>query len=84
MPELTLSDDQAVDLIRQLPSERQVSILLTLAAQAGNRQAQRMQAAQDGLRELCRRRGLDWDAMSEEQREALIDDLVHEDRRCGR
>jgi hypothetical protein len=29
-------------------------------------------------------RGLDWDKMTENQREAIIDDLVHADRACRR
>jgi hypothetical protein len=79
-----LSDEQAVELIRQLPAEQQISLLVALAQRAGSRRDERMAAAQQGLRELCRKRGLDWDVLSEEQREILIDDLIHEDRLCGR
>jgi hypothetical protein len=32
---------------------------------------------------LCAARGLNWAVMTEDQREAFIDDLVHEDRPCG-
>ncbi|WP_448573548.1 hypothetical protein [Trichothermofontia sp.] len=28
---------------------------------------------------VARERGLDWDAMTEEEREAFVDDVVHED-----
>jgi len=28
-------------------------------------------------------RGRDWDAMTEDEREAFLDDVVHEDRQCS-
>lgn len=31
------------------------------------------------MRVLSAERGLDWDSMSEEEREAFVDDLLHED-----
>ena len=33
---------------------------------------------------LCQSRGLDWDAMTEVEREDFIDGLIHEDRECSR
>ena len=35
------------------------------------------------LRQLCTDRGLDWDAMTEAERENFVDDLIHEDRECN-
>jgi hypothetical protein len=32
------------------------------------------------LRQLAADRGQNWDAMSDDQRQALVDDLIHEDR----
>jgi hypothetical protein len=84
MPILELTDEQVINLVRQLPPERQRAALLALAAGAGQRRAERMQYAEAQLRALCTERGLDWDKMSEEEREAFIDNLVHEDRPCGR
>jgi hypothetical protein len=46
------------------------------------RRDERMQFAEAQLRRIAGQRGLDWDNLSEEQREKLVDDLVHEDRRC--
>jgi hypothetical protein len=71
-----------MDLIRQLPREQQISLFIQLAEGSQSRRAVRIQYAEQQLRRLCTERGLDWDAMSEEQREAFIDDLVHEDRPC--
>jgi len=30
------------------------------------------------LRSVCAKRGLDWDRMSEDERETFVDDLLHE------
>lgn len=83
MPILELTDQQVVDLVRQLPPERQRTALLALAAGASERRAQRFAHAEAELRKVCAARGVDWDKMSEGQRETLLDDLVHEDRPCG-
>jgi hypothetical protein len=40
------------------------------------------QHGQARARELAAQRDLNWDAMSDAEREAFIDDLVHEDREC--
>jgi hypothetical protein len=82
MPILELTEEQVVDLVRQLPPEQQRAALLALAAGAGQRRQQRIQYAEEQLRRVSAERGLKWDTMSEDEREAFIDDLVHEDRPC--
>ncbi len=42
--------------------------------------AAHMDYAEGRFRELCASRGLDWDAMTETDRENFVDDLIHEDR----
>jgi len=44
---------------------------------------ERLAFAEGQLRRACNERGLNWDAMSAEERETFIDDLVHDDRACG-
>lgn len=84
MPMLELSDEQVISLLKQLPPERQRAALLALAGSTAPRRAQRLQFAESQLRRVCSERGLDWDKMSEEERESFVDDMVHEDRECGR
>jgi hypothetical protein len=81
---LELTDEQIIALVRQLPPERQQTVLLALAARASDRRAERMNYAEAQLRRVSAERGLDWDRMTEDEREAFIDDLLHEDRPCGR
>jgi len=79
-----LTDEQVVELVKQLPPERRRNTLLALAAETQAPRDSRMQLAGDQLRRLCANRGKNWDAMSEDDREAFVDELMHEDRSCGR
>lgn len=83
MPILELSEQQVVELVKQLSPDCKRAALLALAEDATASRQERMQFAEAQLRRLSHERGLDWDQMSEEQRESLIDDLMHEDRPCG-
>ncbi len=83
MPTLQLSNQQVVDLVKQLPPDSKRAALLALAKDASARREERMQFADAQLERLCVERGLDWKSMSEDEREAFIDGLVHEDRPCG-
>jgi hypothetical protein len=80
MPSVELTDDQVVELVKQLPPNRKRAAILALAGGADARN-DRMRLAESRLRRLAQDRGLNWDALSDEQRQAIIDDLVHEDRR---
>lgn len=82
MPTLELTEEQVLELVKQLPPERKRAALLALAEEAQARREERLDDAEAQLWRLCAERGLDWDAMSEDEREAFIDDLVHEDRPC--
>ena len=83
MPTLELTDQQVVELLKQMSPDRKREALLTLAANSPDQREQRLQLAEAQIRLLCAKRNLNWDKMTETEREQLIDDLVHEDRRCG-
>jgi hypothetical protein len=83
MPTLQLTDEQVVELVRQLPPEHKKAALFALAAENAARQDDRLDAVEAGLRGAATDRGRDWDSMTEEQRGAFVDELIHEDRRCG-
>jgi hypothetical protein len=81
MPILELSDAQVVDLMKQLPPERQRAVLLALAAGAAHEREERMQYAEGQLRRVSGEHGLEWDNMSDDQRQDFIHELPHEDRK---
>jgi len=72
MPHVTLTNDQVVALVEQLPPEQ------TSAAQT--RRAERQGYAEGRLRTLATERSLDWEALDEDAREEFVDDLLHEER----
>lgn len=74
---LPLRESQVIELAGQLSPQGKRALLRTLIPDLGqferlvNYGNARMQA-------LCRRRGIDWEQLSETERERLIDDLLHE------
>jgi hypothetical protein len=82
MASVELTNEQVAELVRQLPAKAKREVLLALAGDAQARRGERMALAAAQLRQLAADRGLDWDAMSDDQRQALVDDLIHEDRPC--
>lgn len=83
MPLVELTEEQVIAMVRQLPPERKQAVLIALAADSTARRDERMALAEAGLRKACAQRGRDWDCMTEDEREAFTDDLIHEDRACG-
>ena len=77
-----LTTDQVVGFVQQMPAEERRALLLAIAEQAAANQEARIDYSETQLRQLCAERGLDWDAMSEAERENFVDDLIHEDREC--
>jgi len=78
MPHVTLTNDQVIALVRQLPPEQKRTVLLTLAQEAQARRVEQMDYAEARLRAIAAARGVGWDALDEDAREQLIDALLHE------
>ena len=78
MSVLELSDEQVISLVRQLPAERKRAALLALAQDSQGRREERLRFGEAQLRQACAERGLNWDHLSEDEREAFVNDLLHE------
>ena len=76
MSVLELNDEQVISLVRQLPAARKRAALLALAQDAQSRRDERMRFGEAQLRRISAERGLEWDRMSEDQREAFVNDLL--------
>jgi hypothetical protein len=77
MSDLELSDEQVISLVRQLPAERKRAALLALAQDAQARRDERLRFGEEQLRRACAERGRNWDQLSEDEREAFVNDLLH-------
>ncbi len=78
MSTLELSDEQVISLVRGLPAERKRAALLALAQEAQAGREDRLRWAEAQLRRASAQRGLDWDRLSEDERESFVDALLHE------
>jgi hypothetical protein len=80
MPALLLTDEQAIDLVKQLPPNQQAALLQYLLTQQWPAWVSLSHDLQERTRTVAAQRGRDWDTMTEDEREAFVDDLVHEGR----
>lgn len=76
---LTLDDDQVLALVRQLPKERKTWLLRALVSDQWPPWAELAEYAGQRVRAVAAARNQDWDRMSDEERDAFIDDIVHEE-----
>jgi hypothetical protein len=79
MSVLELTDEQVISLVRQLPSARKRGALLALAQDSQARRDERIRFGEAQLRRLCAERKLNWNSMSEDQREEFVNQLLHEE-----
>lgn len=79
MPILNLTNEQVVELVKQLPSEYQIELFRFLLLQQWGQWESMSLYGADRIRLVAQERGQNWDTMTEDEREAFIDEVVHED-----
>ena len=75
-----LAIEQVIELVKQLPPEGKQVVLNVLSAERDAWWEETLIQGEQQMRRLCEERGLDWDNMSEEEREAFVDELLHENQ----
>ncbi|OKH38951.1 hypothetical protein NIES2119_07355 [[Phormidium ambiguum] IAM M-71] len=79
MPTLNLSNEQVLELVKQLPIEQQVEVFKFLLLQQWRQWESLSRYGVEKVKIVAQERGYNWDTMTEEEREAFIDEVVHED-----
>lgn len=79
MPKLELTVGQVIDLVKQLPEKDKVALLRALNQQT-KRSSDDQSEEEEQLRALSAKRGLDWDRLSEDDREILARKFLHNAR----
>jgi hypothetical protein len=79
MVTLKLSNEQVVDLIKQLPATDKRAVLEALGSDSILWWEIRLAQGEEQLRQFSSQHSLDWDKMTEEEREQFIDNLLHEE-----
>jgi len=75
---LPLRESQVIELAKQLSPEGKRAVLRTLIPDLDELEVL-VDYGSGRMRSLWRERGIDWDSLSEEERERLVDDLLHEE-----
>lgn len=78
MATLLLTDEQVVQLVKQLPTQAKQRVLKDLTAERDGWWQATAHEGEGDMRRLAAARGLNWDTMSEAEREAFADGLLHE------
>ncbi len=77
MPQIDVSEQQILDALDRLsPKGRREAVRRLIASASALDRA--MENLQPRVAELARQRGLDWAKLSDEERERLVDDILHE------
>lgn len=82
MSTLTLTDEQVIELVKQLSPNKQAELCEFLLTARWGALENFTQNGEEHARMAAWKRGRDWDAMNEDERLEFVDDLVHEDRPC--
>jgi hypothetical protein len=78
MPKLELTVNQVIDLVKQLPNKDKFAVLDALHHETGTRaEDDKSKQEEQQLRSLSAKRGLDWDRLSEDDRDVLAKKLLH-------
>jgi hypothetical protein len=77
---LEIPESQGVDWAQQVSAQAKRAILRALIPRLDEFEGL-VDYGNQRIRALCAERGIDWDSLSESEREHLIDDLLHETER---
>ena len=78
MVTLPVSEEQVVQLVKQLDPQTKQRVLINLTAERDDWWQATAREGEADLRRLAAEHGLNWDTLSAPQREAFVDDLLHE------
>jgi hypothetical protein len=74
---LEIPESQVVEWVQQLSPVAKQAVLKALVPRLDELEAL-VDYGSQRVRALCAERGLDWDALTEDKRQQLIDELLHE------
>ena len=74
---LTVPESQVIEWVRQLSPEAKLDVLRILVPKLDELEALVSYGSQR-MRDLAATRGIDWDGLTESEREHLVDELLHE------
>ncbi len=79
MVAVQLEENQVIELVRQLAPEKQAELLRTLLTSAWPGWTAGASYGEQRARAAAKKRGRDWERMTEAERDAFVDDVLHGD-----
>jgi hypothetical protein len=79
MPKLELTVGQVIDLIKQLPQKDKSAVMNALNQESTKSSSNKSEQEEQQLRTVSAQRGLDWDRLSEDDRDVLARKYLHQD-----
>ena len=80
MVALSNQERHIVDLFRALPPQRRPYVMLVMAGADPDAWKRFQSQGERRLRELAAQRGIDWDALTDDQRQDFVGELLDEGR----
>ena len=80
---LTLTEEQVIELVKQLSPNKQAELFELLLMLRWGALDNFTKNGEHNARLTAWKRGKDWDAMNDEERIDFVDDIVHEDQQCS-
>lgn len=78
MASVPLEEKQVVEFVQQLAPDRRAKLLRRLLTSVWPGWTEDADYAEERARSAAQKRGRDWDRMNEAEREAFIDEVIHE------
>lgn len=78
MPNLILTNEQAIQLVEQLPQQQQAKLMRILLQKYWSQWLELSESGQTNIRQIAAGKNKNWDEMNEDEREVLIDEILHE------
>ena len=77
MATLLLTDEQVEQLVKQLPAQSKQRVLMNLTAERVQWWQTAAREGEQDMKRLAAERGLVWETMTEPEREAFVDGILH-------
>jgi DNA-binding NtrC family response regulator len=78
MPNLILTDEQAIQLVEQLPQQQQAKLMQVLLQKSWSKWLELSQSGQVNIRQIAADKNKNWDEMNKDEQKVLIDEILRE------
>ncbi|UXE60685.1 MAG: hypothetical protein KA717_35130 [Woronichinia naegeliana WA131] len=78
MSNLVLTDEQAIQLVEQLPQQQQAKLMRVLLQKSWSQWLELSQSGQVNIRQIAADKNKNWDEMNKDEQKVLIDEILRE------